>query len=97
MIILYTLDTNDMRFATPQGFNTGEHFHQYLRDSFDCLFEEGKHGLPKMMSVGLHYRLVGRPGRALGLAKFIDYGQSKEKMWIAKRIDIARHWHRSFA
>lgn len=96
LIIPYTLDANDMRFATPQGFNTGEHFYQYLKDSFDCLYEEGKRGSPKMMSVGLHCRLAGRPGRALGLAKFIDYVQSKEKVWIARRIDIARHWHERF-
>jgi putative urate catabolism protein len=96
LIIPYTLDANDMRFATPQGFNTGEHFYQYLKDSFDCLLEEGRRGSPKMMSVGLHCRLVGRPGRALGLAKFIDYVLSHEKVWIARRIDIARHWHKTF-
>ena len=97
LIIPYTLDANDMRFGTPQGFNTGEHFYQYLKDSFDCLYEEGRRGSPKMMSVGLHCRLVGRPGRALGLAKFMDYVQSKEKVWIPRRIDIARHWHATFA
>jgi putative urate catabolism protein len=96
LIIPYTLDANDMRFATPQGFNTGEHFYQYLKDSFDCLHEEGRRGSPKMMSVGLHCRLAGRPGRALGLAKFIDYVLSHEKVWIARRIDIARHWHKTF-
>ncbi len=96
LIIPYTLDANDMRFATPQGFNTGEHFYQYLKGSFDCLYEEGKRGAPKMMSIGLHCRLIGRPGRALGLAKFIDYVQSKEKVWIAKRIDIAKHWWKEF-
>ena len=69
LIIPYTLDANDMRFATPQGFNTGEHFYQYLKDSFDCLYEEGKAGSPKMMSIGLHCRLIGRPGRAVGLEK----------------------------
>jgi len=95
LIIPYTLDANDMRFATPQGFNTGEHFYQYLKDSFDCLYAEGKAGSPKMMSVGLHCRLVGRPGRALGLAKFLDYIASK-KVWVARRIDIARHWHANF-
>jgi putative urate catabolism protein len=93
LIIPYTLDANDMRFATPQGFNTGEHFYQYLKDSFDCLHAEGQRGAPKMMSIGLHCRLAGRPGRALGLAKFIDYVMSKEKVWIARRIDIAKHWH----
>jgi putative urate catabolism protein len=96
LIIPYTLDANDMRFATPQGFNTGEHFYQYLKDSFDCLHEEGRRGSPKMMSVGLHCRLAGRPGRALGLAKFLDYVLSHEKVWIARRIDIARHWHKTF-
>ena len=97
LIIPYTLDANDMRFATPQGFNTGEHFFQYLKDSFDCLYEEGRKGSPKMMSVGLHCRLVGRPGRAVGLAKFIDYVLSHDKVWIARRIDIAQHWHNTFA
>jgi putative urate catabolism protein len=96
LIIPYTLDANDMRFATPQGFNTGEHFYQYLKDSFDCLYIEGKAGAPKMMSVGLHCRLVGRPGRALGLAKFLDYIASKKKVWVARRVDIARHWHANF-
>ena len=96
LIVPYTLDSNDMRFATPQGFNTGEHFYQYLKDSFDCLYAEGKAGSPKMMSIGLHCRLVGRPGRALGLAKFIDYVLAHEKVWIAKRVDIARHWHERF-
>jgi putative urate catabolism protein len=96
LIIPYTLDANDMRFATPQGFNTGEHFFQYLKDSFDCLYEEGKCGSPKMMSVGLHCRLAGRPGRAVGLAKFIDYVLSHEKVWVPRRIDIARHWHGHF-
>jgi putative urate catabolism protein len=93
LIIPYTLDANDMRFATPQGFNTGEHFYQYLKDSFDCLYAEGKAGSPKMMSVGLHCRLVGRPGRALGLAKFIDYVLAHEKVWVPTRLDIAKHWH----
>ena len=96
LIIPYTLDANDMRFATPQGFNTGEHFYQYLKDTFDCLYEEGRRGAPKMMSVGLHCRLAGRPGRALGLAKFIDYAASKDRTWIARRVDIARHWHDTF-
>ena len=96
LIIPYTLDANDMRFATPQGFNTGEHFFQYLKDSFDCLYAEGRAGSPKMMSVGLHCRLVGRPGRALGLAKFIDYVLSHKKIWVATREDIARHWWKTF-
>ena len=96
LIIPYTLDANDMRFATPQGFNTGEHFYQYLKDSFDCLYEEGKRGSPKMMSVGLHCRLAGRPGRALGLAKFLDYINKKQKVWIPRRIGIAKHWWKEF-
>jgi len=96
LIIPYTLDANDMRFATPQGFNTGEHFFQYLKDSFDCLYDEGKRGAPKMMSVGLHCRLVGRPGRAIGLAKFLDYISNKKKAWVPRRIDIARHWWNEF-
>ncbi len=97
LIIPYTLDCNDMRFATPQGFNTGEHFFTYLKDSFDCLYEEGLRGSPKMMSVGLHCRLAGRPGRAQGLAKFIDYVLARDSVWIARRIDIARHCHARFA
>ena len=96
LIIPYTLDANDMRFATAQGFNTGEHFYQYLKDSFDCLYEEGKRGSAKMMSVGLHCRLAGRPGRAMGLAKFIDYVATKDRVWLARRIDIARHWNDHF-
>jgi putative urate catabolism protein len=96
LVIPYTLDANDMRFATPQGFNTGEHFYQYLKDSFDCLYAEGKAGSPKMMSVGLHCRLAGRPGRALGLAKFIDHVLAHDKVWVARRVDIARHWLKTF-
>ncbi len=96
LIIPYTLDANDMRFATPQGFNTGDHFLSYLKDSFDCLYAEGKAGAPKMMSIGLHCRLMGRPGRALALQKFLDYIQSHDKVWIPRRIDIAKHWHANF-
>ena len=97
LIIPYTLDANDMRFATPQGFNTGEQFLTYLRDSFDCLYEEGRKGSPKMMSVGLHCRLIGRPGRALALERFLDHIARHDKVWIPRRIDIARHWHTHFA
>ncbi|MCX5520298.1 allantoinase PuuE [Kaistia defluvii] len=93
LIIPYTLETNDMRFATPQGFNSGDQFFTYLKDAFDVLYEEGEQGAPKMMSVGLHCRLVGRPGRAAALARFVDYVASKEKVWIPRRIDIAWHWH----
>ena len=92
LIIPYTLDANDMRFATPQGFNSGDQFFAYLKDTFDVLYAEGQAGSPKMMSVGLHCRLVGRPGRAAALARFVDYVLSKDKVWIAKRIDIANHW-----
>lgn len=92
LIIPYTLDANDMRFATPQGFNAGDQFFAYLKDSFDTLHAEGKAGSPKMMSIGLHCRLIGRPGRAAALARFIDYIQSHENVWIARRIDIAEHW-----
>lgn len=93
LIVPYTLDANDMRFATPQGFNSGDQFYAYLKDSFDTLLEEGRQGAPKMMSVGLHCRLVGRPGRAAALARFLDYVASHEDAWVARRIDIARHWH----
>lgn len=97
LIIPYTLDANDMRFATPQGFNSGDQFFAYLRDSFDCLYEEGRRGSPKMMSIGLHCRLIGRPGRALALQRFLDHVQAHDKVWIPRRIDIARHWHQHFA
>ena len=92
LIIPYTLDANDMRFATPQGFNTGDHFFTYLKDSFDALYAEGLAGAPKMMSVGLHNRLIGRPGRIIGLRRFLDYAAGHEGVWFARRIEIARHW-----
>lgn len=92
LMVPYTLDANDMRFATPQGFNSGEQFERYLVDSFDTLYAEGIAGAPKMMSVGLHSRLVGRPGRAAALARFLDHVASHERVWVARRIDIARHW-----
>ncbi len=91
LTIPYTLDTNDMRFATPQGFNTGEHFFQYLKDSFDCLYEEGADA-PKMLNIGLHCRLAGRPGRFQGLKRFVDYVLQHESVWLTRRIDIAEHW-----
>ena len=91
LVVPYTLDVNDMRFATAQGFNSGEQFFQYLRDSFDVLYAEGEH-TPKMMSVGLHCRLVGRPGRFRALQRFLDHVQQHEQVWICRRIDIARHW-----
>jgi OHCU decarboxylase len=89
----YTLDANDMRFATPQGFNSGEQFFEYLKDSFDELYREGEFGRPKMLSVGLHCRLVGRPGRSAALVRFLEHCHRHEKVWFARRIDIARHWH----
>ncbi len=93
LVIPYTLDSNDMRFATPQGFNSGDQFFAYLRDAFDTLYDEGQNGSPKMLNIGLHCRLIGRPGRMAALKRFIEHIQSHEKVWIAKRIDIARHWH----
>lgn len=96
LVIPYTLDTNDMRFATPQGFNSGDQFFSYLKDTFDVLYAEGAEGAPKMMNIGLHCRLVGRPGRAAALARFIDYVKSHDKVWIARRIDIADHWAKTF-
>jgi allantoinase len=95
LIVPYTLDANDMRFAAMQGFNSGRQFFDYLKDAFDVLYKEGDpDGLnrPKMMSVGLHCRLAGRPGRAAALARFLDYVESHHKVWIARRIDIADHW-----
>ncbi len=93
LITPYTLDANDMRFATPQGFNTGEQFFTYLKDTFDLLYAEGETA-PKMMSIGLHCRLAGRPGRAQALARFLDYVKGHDKAWVATRLDIARHWIR---
>ncbi|MGN6549960.1 MAG: allantoinase PuuE [Pararhizobium sp.] len=92
LIVPYTLDANDMRFATAQGFNCGDQFFTYLKDSFDMLYAEGVAGSPKMMSIGLHCRLVCRPGRAVALARFLDYVRGHDKVWVARRIDIARHW-----
>ena len=92
----YTLDSNDMRFATPQGFNCGDQFYSYLKDSFDTLYAEGDVA-PKMLSVGLHCRLVGRPGRAASLKRFLDYVLSHDKAWVPTRLDIARHWIRTHA
>ena len=95
LIIPYTLDNNDMRFATNQGFNSGEQFYTYLKDSFDVLYDEGKTS-PKMMSVGLHCRLIGRPGRIQSLKKFLDYVLKFNDVWICKRIDIAKHWIKNY-
>ena len=88
LIVPYTLDANDMRFATAQGFNSGQQFYEYLRDTFDVLYAEGG----RMMSIGLHCRLAGRPGRAAGLKRFLDHVAKHSDVWVARRIDIARHW-----
>tara|TARA_A100001015_G_scaffold307332_1_gene403027 strand:+ start:312 stop:1736 length:1425 start_codon:yes stop_codon:yes gene_type:complete len=97
LIIPYTLDTNDMRFAAFQGFNAGDQFFNYLKDSFDTLYREGENGQPKMLSIGLHCRLIGRPGRIEALRRFIEYVQSHDKVWCPRRIDIASHWHQHHA
>ena len=95
LVVPYTLDSNDMRFAAMQGFNSGTQFFDYLKDTFDTLYREGDpRGLdrPKMFSVGLHARLVGRPGRIASLERFLDYVGSHDKVWVCRRVDIARHW-----
>jgi len=91
LIVPYTLDTNDMRFATPQGFNTAEQFFTYLRDAFDVLYEEGSEA-PKMLSIGMHCRLLGRPGRFRALQRFLDHIEQYDRVWVTRRVDIARHW-----
>lgn len=91
LIVPYTLDTNDMRFVQAQGFHTGEQFFTYLKDAFDALYAEGE-SAPKMLSIGLHCRLAGRPGRIASLSRFIDYLQGHDRVWICRREDIARHW-----
>ena len=91
LVVPYTLDCNDMRFALPQGFSHADPFFQYLRDSFDALYAEGGEA-PKMMSIGMHCRLLGRPGRIVALQRFLDHVQAHERVWICRRIDIARHW-----
>lgn len=92
LIVPYTLDANDMRFATAQGFNSGDQFYTYLKDSFDVLYREGAER-PRMLSIGLHCRLAGRPGRTAALERFLDYVAGHDRVWVARRIDIARHWH----
>ncbi len=92
LIIPYTLEANDMRFATAPGYITGEQFFQYLKDAFDVLYAEGQAGQAKMMSVGLHCRLIGRPGKMAGLRRFLEYAQSHDGIWFPRRLDIARHW-----
>ncbi len=96
LVVPYTLDVNDMRFAAPQGFNAGDQFLNYLTDTFDELYAEGAE-TPKMMSVGLHCRIVGKPGRAAALRKFLTYISNKPDVWVCRRIDIARHWHANHA
>jgi putative urate catabolism protein len=91
LVVPYTLDANDMRFATPQGFNTSEHFFAYLRDSFDALYAEGAE-TPRMMSIGMHCRLLGRPGRIVALQRFLDHIERHDRVWVCRRVDIARHW-----
>ena len=95
LIVPYTLDANDMRFGTYQGFNAGDQFYTYLKDTFDMLYQEGA-SAPKMMSIGLHCRLAGRPGRAAALARFLDYVSDHDQVWVTRRIDIARHWQQHF-
>ena len=92
LMVPYTLDTNDMRYASPAGFATGRDFEDHLRDAFDVLYAEGLAGSPKMLSIGLHCRLAGRPARTAALERFLDHVQSHDRVWIARRIDIARHW-----
>ncbi|MFK7913218.1 MAG: allantoinase PuuE [Pseudomonadales bacterium] len=92
LIVPYTLDANDMRFAAAQGFNSGDQFFAYLRDTFDELYAEGATA-PKMMNVGLHCRIVGRPGRTRALRRFLEHVRQHDDVWIARRVDIARHWH----
>ena len=96
LMVPYTLDNNDMRFLTNQGFNSGDQFYNYIKDSFDALYEEGKTS-PKMMSVGLHCRLIGRPGRIQSLKKFLNYVSKFKDIWICKRVDIAKHWIKNYS
>ncbi|MFE1593763.1 allantoinase PuuE [Nocardia sp. NPDC058705] len=94
LVVPYTLDTNDMRFASPAGFANGDEFYAHLRDAFDVLYREGSEGAPKMLSVGLHCRIAGRPARVAALERFLDHVQSHDKVWITRRIDIAEHWRK---
>lgn len=95
LMVPYTLDTNDMRFATPQGFNSGEQFYQYLKDAFDVLYAEGETA-PKMLSIGLHCRIIGRPARMAALQRFIEYVQNHDRVWCCTREQIALHWKANF-
>lgn len=96
LVVPYTLDTNDMKFVSTSGFPSGDDFFTYLRDAFDVLYAEGAAGAPKMLSIGLHCRLVGRPARIAALTRFLDHVQSHDAVWIARRVDIARHWVQNF-
>jgi allantoinase len=96
LVIPYTLDTNDMKFVSASGFPSGAEFYTYLREAFDVLYAEGEAGAPKMLSVGLHCRLIGRPARTAALERFLDYVQSHDRVWITRRVDIARHWVEHF-
>jgi putative urate catabolism protein len=95
LIVPYTLDANDMRFTSPQGFNSGDQFFNYLRDAFDTIYDEGAEH-PKMMSIGMHARILGRPGRIRAMKRFLDHIEAHDKVWVARRIDIARHWREHF-
>ncbi|MFT3716995.1 MAG: allantoinase PuuE [Gordonia sp. (in: high G+C Gram-positive bacteria)] len=92
LVVPYSLETNDMKFSSPSGFSTGKDFEDHLRDAFDVLYAEGLAGSPKMLNVGLHCRIVGRPARTAALERFLDYVQSRDRVWVARRADIARHW-----
>jgi peptidoglycan/xylan/chitin deacetylase (PgdA/CDA1 family) len=94
LVIPYSLETNDMKFVAAQGFNSGEQFFTYLRDAFDTLYAEGEQS-PKMMSIGLHCRIIGKPARIASLVRFLDYIQQHENVWVCKREDIAKHWHKN--
>lgn len=96
LIVPYTLDANDMRFAAAQGFNSGTQFYEYLKDTFDCLYDEGAE-FPKLMSVGLHCRIAGKPGRYEALKRFIDYVRSRDGVWLCRRVDVAKHWYANHA
>ncbi|WP_410870995.1 allantoinase PuuE [Nocardia sp. A7] len=94
LVVPYTLDTNDMRYASPAGFANGDEFYAHLRDAFDILYREGSEGAPKMLSIGLHCRIAGRPARAAALERFLDHVQSHDHVWTTRRIDIAEHWRK---
>ncbi|MFC7672075.1 allantoinase PuuE [Mycolicibacterium sp. GCM10028919] len=96
LVVPYALDTNDMKYVSTSGFASGTEFFDYLRDAFDVLYAEGEAGAPKMMSVGLHCRLAGRPGRAAALERFIEHVRTRDRVWLARRVDIAEHWVRTF-